>query len=61
MTRTMNTRKNHLKEIKSPCIKVCTINNEKCIGCGRTKDEIKEWFYATDDRKIQILERLSNG
>ena len=50
-----------MKEIKSPCIKVCTINNGKCIGCGRTKDEIKEWFYATDDRKIQILERLSNG
>jgi predicted Fe-S protein YdhL (DUF1289 family) len=47
--------------VPSPCIQVCTINNGKCIGCNRTQDEIREWFYATDTRKLEILERLSNG
>jgi len=29
------------KEKKSPCIKVCKLNEQKvCIGCGRHIDEI---------------------
>jgi predicted Fe-S protein YdhL (DUF1289 family) len=27
-----------------------------CIGCGRTTEEIREWFTATDDRKKEIKE-----
>ena len=48
-------------EVESPCIKVCVIEDGYCIGCGRTQDEIGEWFYADDDRKLEILERLTNG
>ena len=48
-------------EVESPCIKVCVIEDGYCIGCGRTQDEIREWFYADDDRKLEILERLTNG
>ena len=48
-------------EVESPCIKVCVIEDGYCIGCGRTQDEIGEWFYADDDRKLEILERLANG
>ena len=36
-----------------------------CIGCGRTQDEIMEWLYADNERKIEILddisERVKNG
>lgn len=42
--------------IPSPCIKICTIEEDHCLGCGRTSDEIREWFYCDDKRKQEILE-----
>ena len=42
--------------VKSPCIEVCSLNNEDvCIGCYRTANEIIEWFSANDERKQEIL------
>ena len=42
--------------VKSPCIEVCSLNNEDvCIGCYRTANEIIEWFSALDERKREIL------
>jgi predicted Fe-S protein YdhL (DUF1289 family) len=49
-----------ISNIISPCLKICAINNGKCIGCNRTKEEIREWFYATDERKLEILNRILN-
>jgi predicted Fe-S protein YdhL (DUF1289 family) len=46
-------------EVKSPCIKVCTIKDGICVGCHRTETEIREWFYATDERKEEILKRIA--
>jgi len=48
-------------EVESPCIQVCDIEKGYCIGCGRSQDEIREWFYADNDRKLEILERIANG
>ncbi|WP_416426177.1 DUF1289 domain-containing protein [Pseudomonas sp. App30] len=28
---------------KDPCIGVCKFNDDVCVGCGRTKREIKGW------------------
>lgn len=49
---------------KSICTKVCEYedsegshrsNEEKtCRGCGRTAEEITEWYYATRERKVEI-------
>ena len=47
-------------KIISPCLKICAINDGKCVGCNRTQEEIREWFYATDKRKLEILNRISN-
>ena len=42
--------------VKSPCIEVCSLNNEDvCIGCHRTANEIIEWFSAPNERKREIL------
>lgn len=42
--------------VKSPCIEVCSLNNEDvCIGCRRTANEIIEWFSAPNERKREIL------
>ena len=43
-------------DIESPCQNICVLQDNICIGCGRTDDEIVEWYTATDDRKIEIKE-----
>ena len=45
-------------KVVSPCIKICTLQNDFCIGCGRTTQEIAEWSKASDKKKRDILERL---
>jgi predicted Fe-S protein YdhL (DUF1289 family) len=49
----------------SICRKVCEYDEDgqgshrsdkekTCRGCGRTSDEITEWYYATKERKVEI-------
>ena len=47
-----------ISKVVSPCIKICTLQNDFCIGCGRTTQEIAEWSKASDKKKRDILERL---
>ena len=47
-----------ISKVVSPCIKICTLQNDFCIGCGRTTQEIAEWSNASDKKKRDILERL---
>ncbi|WP_017939651.1 DUF1289 domain-containing protein [Zestomonas thermotolerans] len=28
---------------QNPCIKVCEFKQDVCLGCGRSRQEIKEW------------------
>ena len=42
----------------SPCIDICQLNNNGiCIGCGRTKQEIADWPYATDKERVAIYDK----
>jgi len=43
------------KNIISPCIDRCFTDGEKCPSCGRTNEEVGEWFYAGEERKQEIL------
>ena len=46
--------------VKSPCIEVCSLNDQDvCIGCYRTANEIIEWFSASDERKRIILSAVN--
>jgi len=47
-----------ISKVVSPCVKICTLRENFCIGCGRTTQEIAEWASATRERREQILERL---
>ncbi len=39
--------------IESPCIGVCTIVGNRCVGCTRTSEEISNWlFYSDLERKV---------
>jgi predicted Fe-S protein YdhL (DUF1289 family) len=47
-------------KVPSPCIQVCTVIDNICIGCERSAKEIAEWLRATDERKLEILERIGS-
>ncbi|KMM79020.1 DUF1289 domain-containing protein [Pseudomonas deceptionensis] len=40
---------------KDPCIGVCKFTDDICIGCGRTKREIKAWKKLDKDEKRVVL------
>lgn len=46
------------EDIKSPCIKVCTIEEDRCIGCHRKIEEIRNWVLYTDEERDTIIENL---
>ena len=39
---------------KDPCISVCKFSEEICVGCGRSKREIRAWkkLDKTDKRTV---------
>ncbi|MDB6142305.1 MAG: Fe-S oxidoreductase [Pseudomonas sp.] len=40
---------------KDPCISVCKFDDDICIGCGRTKREIKAWKKLDKGDKRSVL------
>jgi predicted Fe-S protein YdhL (DUF1289 family) len=47
-------------EPQSPCISVCLLDDDDiCVGCYRSADEITDWFMADAVGKREILERCN--
>ena len=46
--------------MESPCIKICTYDPEKglCRGCGRTLEEIGDWYCMSDEERRAVMEKL---
>ena len=45
-------------EPRSPCISVCLLDDDEiCLGCYRSADEITGWFMADAEEKQEILNR----
>tara|TARA_B100000470_G_scaffold129992_1_gene100549 strand:- start:319 stop:537 length:219 start_codon:yes stop_codon:yes gene_type:complete len=53
-----HTHKQVDKSVRSPCIGVCTYNEKEefCVGCYRSKQELKEWWIMTKEQKLETLE-----
>ena len=47
--------------IESPCVKICTLDARKgrCLGCGRTLDEIADWSAMSASERKRIAGELS--
>ena len=45
-------------KVESPCVSVCRLENQVCVGCGRTADDIVNWYDMTDDEKQTVLHRI---
>ncbi|MCK9236688.1 MAG: DUF1289 domain-containing protein [Thiopseudomonas sp.] len=47
------------KPIASPCVSICALDDDDvCIGCQRTGDEIIRWGKMTNDERRAVLTRL---
>ena len=47
------------KTVDSPCIKVCTYEEEEfCIGCYRKKQELQDWLIMTREQKLKTLKNI---
>ncbi|KAA3624280.1 MAG: DUF1289 domain-containing protein [Proteobacteria bacterium] len=47
------------QSVPSPCISVCTLNDDDvCIGCFRSAEEIREWMILDREQKLEVLERV---
>lgn len=44
--------------MKSPCINVCRLAEDRCEGCARTREEIAKWSKMSDRERDAILDRL---
>lgn len=45
------------KGIDNPCIDVCRLKGGVCVGCGRSRDEIKRWHGMKRKEKILVQKR----
>ena len=46
--------------IPSPCVAICRIAAGKCIGCGRTAEEVEMWPYMSNSERAAILAKLEH-
>ena len=47
------------KTVDSPCIQVCTYEEEEfCIGCHRSKQELQDWWIMTREQKLETLKKI---
>lgn len=52
--------KNILGMVKSPCVAVCALDeNDVCIGCYRTGDEIMSWGTMDNNQKDSVLKNVA--
>jgi len=44
----------------SPCIDACALDRQgRCVGCGRTGEEIARWLSMTPAEQWQLLDELA--
>ncbi len=41
--------------MRSPCVGVCTLENDVCIGCYRTSEQITNWLSYTNKEREYIM------
>ena len=49
-----------VQEPQSPCINVCTIDEDTgyCLGCARSLKEVAQWTRLSIEQKYSVLSQL---
>lgn len=47
-------------QIETPCRKICSLDpvRKLCIGCGRTRHEIAQWLFLSNEQRRTIMAQL---
>ncbi len=46
--------------VRSPCRSICALDqNDICIGCQRSGDEILRWTMMTDEERREVLRKVA--
>ncbi|UFH49259.1 DUF1289 domain-containing protein [Pseudomonas sp. KNUC1026] len=46
--------------VKSPCVSLCRLDEERfCLGCFRHVEHIRQWRAASDERRREICEQAA--
>jgi predicted Fe-S protein YdhL (DUF1289 family) len=44
--------------VSSPCTGVCRLENDICVGCGRSTAQITQWSQMSEAERRQIMRHL---
>jgi len=44
-----------MKDVRSPCIDVCAFERDICLGCGRSKAQIRAWKKLDNPSRRAVL------
>ena len=46
--------------IESPCIGLCELKDNICIGCNRTVEQITNWETISQEEKEKVVSTVSS-
>ncbi|AWT11105.1 MULTISPECIES: DUF1289 domain-containing protein [Stutzerimonas] len=48
------------KPVASPCVSLCALDDDDlCVGCQRSSDEIRRWGLMDNEERRQVLRRCN--
>jgi hypothetical protein len=46
--------------VRSPCVSICALDNDDiCVGCHRSGDEITQWSRLTNEERRDVLRNVA--
>jgi len=49
----------NLNEVASPCVSICALDEDDiCVGCYRSGQEITAWSQMNADEKRQVMDKV---
>lgn len=46
--------------VRSPCVQICALDeNDICVGCYRSGEEITRWGDCSEEEKRAVLRRVA--
>ena len=47
-------------DIESPCVKICKLIDNVCVGCLRTSEEITQWAWMTHEERSAVIKEIQS-
>ena len=45
---------------RSPCVSICALDdNDMCVGCHRSGDEITRWSQMSNEERQEVLRKVA--